>query len=71
MDSQIEPGSETGIELDEQYDRIRTLQHVNLIQTHEVKSMVKEYSVRINDSVQELILAMRDFNCALKELLDD
>ena len=71
MDSQIEPGSETGIELDEQYDRIRTLQRVNLIQAHEVKSMVKEYSVRINDSVQELILAMRDFNCALKELLDE
>jgi hypothetical protein len=71
MDYKIESGSETGIELDEQYDRIRTLQQVNSIQAQQCKQMVKEYSIRINDSVQELIIAMQDFNCALKELLDE
>lgn len=67
----IEAGSETGIELDEQYDRISSLQRVNSVQTREVKKMVHEYSIRINDSIQELILAIRDFNHELKNLLDE
>jgi len=71
MDYKIESGSETGIELDEQYDRIRTLQQVNSIQAQQCKQMVQEYSIRINDSIQELIIVMQDFNCVLKELLDE
>lgn len=67
----IEPGSETGIELEAEYEKMRVMQKINGVQIHEVKSMVREYSTRINDSIQELILTIQDFNQALGDLLDE